>query len=54
MTNMYTETGDMGQAPAYLCRMADEMIKIMFSYLDDAEKADTRDALEACGLIYDF
>ena len=51
---MYTETGDMRQAPEYLCRMTDEMIKIMFSYLDDAEKADTRDALEACGLIYDF
>ena len=51
---MYTETGDMKQAPEYLCRMTDEMIKIMFSYLDDAEKADTRDALEACGLIYDF
>ena len=51
---MYTETGDMKNASPYLCEMTDEMVKIMFGYLDDGEKDQTREALKACGLIYDF
>ena len=51
---MYAETGDTEKAPEFLCEMTDEMIKIMFGYLDDGEKEQMKAAFKACGLIYNF
>ena len=47
---MYAENKDMRRAPAYLCRMTDEEIRIMFTRLPSEKQEKYRTAMRDCRL----